>query len=81
MEVELDPGARAPPPQAARGLDVAVLGVHEHLLAAAGPPGSFLLDTSAPYEAGRAVEPRALAQGRHLDGEEEEALHGLRHTQ
>ena len=81
MEVEPDLGAHAPPPQVVRGLVVAVLGAQEHLLAAAGPPGSFLLHARAPCAAGHAVGPHALAQGRGLDGEVEEVLHGLRRPQ
>ena len=72
MQVGPDLGARARPPQAAHDLDVVVLGVHEHLLTAAAPPGSFPLHTLAPYVAGR-----ALARGRRLDEEVEEVLRGL----
>ena len=47
MEVEPGLGTHALPRQAARDLDVVVLGVQEHLLAATGFPGSFLLHARA----------------------------------
>ena len=58
MEVEPGLGIHAPLPQAARGLDVVVLGVQEHLLAATGFPGSFLLHVRAPCAMGRAAGSR-----------------------
>ena len=76
VEVELDLGDRAPPPQAARGLDAAVLEAHAPILAAAGPPGNFLLHASAPYATGRAAGLRALARQWRLDEEVEEVLCG-----
>ena len=72
-------GTRAPPPQAAHGLDAMVSGAQEHFLAAKGLLGSFLLRAWAPCTAGHAVGPRSLVQGRRLDEEVAEALHGLRH--
>ena len=46
MEVKPGLGARAPPLQVARGLDVVVQGAQERFLAVEGPPGSFLLTSS-----------------------------------
>ena len=69
-------GIHVPPPRVAHGLDAAVLGAHAPLLEAAAPPGSFLRRTQVPYTAGRAEGPHALARGRHLAGEEEEAHRG-----
>ena len=40
VEGEPSLGARVPPPRAAPGLDVAVLGAHAPLLEAAAPPGT-----------------------------------------
>ena len=77
MEVEPDLGAHVPPLQAAPGLDAVVEGALEHLLAAVGPPGSFLLHVEAPYMVGHAMGPRVLGRRRCLDGEVAEALHGL----
>ena len=77
MEAEPGLGAHAPPPQAAHGLDVAVLGVQEHLVAAEGPPGSFLLHARAPCAVGRVAGLRVLLRGRRLDAEVVEALRGL----
>ena len=81
MQVEPGLGTHAPPPQTVRGLDVVVPGVQEHPLAAAGPPGSFLLHARAPCAAGHTMGPRVLVRGRHLDGEVMEAIHGLRRPQ
>ena len=65
MEVEPGLGTHAQPPQAARGPGMAVQGAREHLLAAAGSLGSFLLHVRAPFMVGRAAGPHALARGRH----------------
>ena len=48
VEVEPDLGARTPPLQAARCLDVVVEGALEHILAAARLPGSFPLRVRVP---------------------------------
>ena len=72
----VEPGLdiNAPPPQAARGLDVVVQRVQEHSLVVEGPPGSFLLRALVPRAVGRATGPRVLVRGRRLDVEVAEAL-------
>ena len=79
--VEPGLGTRAPPPQAARGLDAVVLGAQEHFLAALGLLGSFLLHAQAAGMAGHANGPRVLVRGRRLDAEAAEALQELRRLQ
>ena len=78
MEAEPGLGTHVPPLQAAHGHDVVVLGVQEHLLAAEGPPGSFLLHARVPCAVGRTAGPRVLVQGRRLDAKVVEALCGTR---
>ena len=77
MEAEPGLGNHAPPPQAARDPDVVVQGAQERLLAAEGSLGSFSLCSRAPCAVGHAMGSRVLGQGRRLDVEVVEALHGL----
>ena len=83
MEVELGLGAHVPLRQAARGLSAAndpgtvEPGAAEHSLAVEGLLDSFFLHARAPDAAGRVVEARALAPGRHLGAEVLEVLREL----